>query len=417
MNKHNFKTGKIERCQICFSTKLNKVIELGYQPLANSLLKDLKEENTNEKFPINIVRCDDCTLLQIDFIVDQNKVYHLNYPYLPGITKTVDNEQKELSDFLFQQLNLNSDNLVVDIGSNDGSLLKHFKKKGIKTIGVEPTNIAKIANNNGIETIQSFFNKIISQKIVENNQKAKVITCTNVFAHMSTLGDVMDGIVNLLDEEGVFCFENHYIMEIIKKVQYDTFYHEHLRTYSLISLTKLFEIYNLNLYDAQIVSRYGGSIRCLVSKQKKIKTQRLKDLLNEENQTLIKDADSTYEKFVSDIKRSKKELINKILDLKKANKTIIAKSCPARAVVLLNYCGLNNNHLSYIAEQPSSLKLNLYVPGSNLKIVSDDILLEDQPDYILLLAWHLSEPIIKKWRERGLKSKFIVPLPNLQIYE
>ena len=417
MNNHNFKTGKIERCQICFSTKLNKVIELGYQPLANSLLKDLKEESTNEKFPINIVRCDDCTLLQIDFIVDQTKVYHLNYPYLPGITKTVDNEQKELSDFLFQQLNLNNDHLVVDIGSNDGSLLKHFKKKGIKTIGVEPTNIAKIANNNGIETIQSFFNKMISQKIIENNQKAKVITCTNVFAHMSTLGDVMDGIVNLLDEEGVFCFENHYIMEIIKKVQYDTFYHEHLRTYSLISLTKLFEIYNLNLYDAQTVSRYGGSIRCLVSKQKKIKTQRLKDLLNEENQTLIKDADKTYEKFVSDIKRSKKELINKILDLKKANKTIIAKSCPARAVVLLNYCGLNNNHLSYIAEQPTSLKLNLYVPGSNLKIVSDDILLEDQPDYILLLAWHLSEPIIKKWRERGLKSKFIVPLPNLQIYE
>ena len=417
MNNHNFKNGKIERCQICFSTKLNKVIELGYQPLANSLLNDLKEESTSEKFPINIVRCDDCTLLQIDFIVDQTKVYHPNYPYLPGITKTVDNEQKELSDFLFQQLNLKSDHLVVDIGSNDGSLLKHFKKKGIKTIGVEPTNIAKIANDNGIETIQSFFNKIISQKIIENNQKAKVITCTNVFAHMSTLGDVMDGIVNLLDEEGVFCFENHYIMEIIKKVQYDTFYHEHLRTYSLISLTKLFEFYNLNLYDAQLVSRYGGSIRCLVSKQKKIKTQRLKDLLNEENQALIKDADSTYEKFVSNIKRSKKELINKILDLKKANKTIIAKSCPARAVVLLNYCGLNNNHLSYIAEQPSSLKLNLYVPGSNLKIVSDDILLEDQPDYILLLAWHLSEPIIKKWRERGLKSKFIVPLPNLQIYE
>ena len=417
MNNHNFKTGKIERCQICFSTKLNKVIELGYQPLANSLLKDLKEESTNEKFPINIVRCDDCTLLQIDFIVDQTKVYHLNYPYLPGITKTVDNEQKELSDFLFQQLNLNNDHLVVDIGSNDGSLLKHFKKKGIKTIGVEPTNIAKIANNNGIETIQSFFNKIISQRIIENNQKAKVITCTNVFAHMSTLGDVMDGIVNLLDEDGVFCFENHYIMEIIKKVQYDTFYHEHLRTYSLISLTKLFEFYNLNLYDAKLVSRYGGSIRCLVSKQKKIKTQRLKDLLNEENQALIKEADSTYEKFVSNIKRSKKELLNKILDLKKTNKTIIAKSCPARAVVLLNYCGLNNNHLSYIAEQPSSLKLNLYVPGSNLKIVSDDILLEDQPDYILLLAWHLSEPIIKKWRERGLKSKFIVPLPNLQIYE
>ena len=301
------------------------------------------------------------------------------------------------------------------IGSNDGSLLKHFKVNGLKTIGVEPTNIAKIANNNGIQTIQSFFNEEVAGNIVNKNNKAKLITCTNVFAHMSTLGDVMDGIVKLLDEDGYFCFENHYIIEILNKVQYDTFYHEHLRTYSLISLNRLFEMYNLSLFDAQIVSRYGGSIRCIVSKKKQKPTQRLNDLINIEKNYLINNLTKTYDNFINRIVSSKNDLIKKISELKNKNKKIIAKSCPARAVVLLNYCELNNSDLNYIAEQPTSLKLNYYVPGTNLKIVNDDILSQDQPDYILLLAWHLSTPIINKWKKRGLKSKFIVPLPKVEI--
>ena len=415
MDQHNFLPGKINKCQICSSTNLVKVMSLGDQPLANSLIKDLDEENKLNKYPINIVRCDDCTLLQIDYIVDQNKVYHLDYPYLPGITKTVDNEQKELCDFLLKKINLKKNDLVVDIGSNDGSLLKHFKSNGLNTIGVEPTNIAKIANANGISSIQSFFNKNTAEKIIKKNGKAKLITSTNVFAHMSTLGDVMEGIEMLLDNDGYYAFENHYIMEILEKVQYDTFYHEHLRTYSLISLIKLFEMYNLNLFHAQIVSRYGGSIRCIVSKNKIEKTDNLKLLLNKENKYLIENCKNTYDKFIMDVKSSKKDLLNNIKNLKSKNFKIIAKSCPARAVVLLNYCGLNNDDLDYVAEQPTSLKLDYFIPGTKLKIINDDELLKDNPDYILLLAWHLSKPIINKWKKKGLKSKFIIPLPKVEI--
>tara|TARA_Y100000741_G_scaffold332707_1_gene288832 strand:+ start:1603 stop:2853 length:1251 start_codon:yes stop_codon:yes gene_type:complete len=415
MKQHNFLPGKVNNCQICGSTKLIKVMNIGDQPLANSLTKKKDLNHQVEKYPINIIRCEDCTLLQLDYIVDQNKVYHPDYPYLPGITKTVDNEQKELSDYLYKEFNLKKNNLVIDIGSNDGSLLKHFKSKGLKTIGVEPTNIAKIANQNGIKTIQSFFNEEAAERVLKQEGKAHVITCTNVFAHMSTLGDVMDGIVKILDEEGYFCFENHYIMEILKKVQYDTFYHEHLRTYSLISLVKLFEMYDLNLFDAQIVTRYGGSIRCVVSKKKQKKTDRLQSLINKEKILLIDNSSKTYDNFTSQIISSKKDLVNNVLELKSQNKKIIAKSCPARAVVLLNYCKLDNSHLDYIAEQPTSLKLNYFVPGTGLEIISDDILKKDEPDYILLLAWHLSEPIIDKWKKRGLKSKFIVPLPKVEI--
>jgi 2-polyprenyl-3-methyl-5-hydroxy-6-metoxy-1,4-benzoquinol methylase len=415
MKQHNFLPGKINNCQICGSTKLVDVMNIGDQPLANSLIKKKELNFQTEKYPVHFIRCKDCTLLQLDYIVDQKKVYHPDYPYLPGITKTVDNEQKELSDYLYKEFDLKKSDLIIDIGSNDGSLLKHFRDKGLKTVGVEPTNIAKIANQNDIKTIQSFFNEETAEKIIKDYGKAKVITCTNVFAHMSTLGDVMEGIVKILDDDGYFCFENHYIMEILEKVQYDTFYHEHLRTYSLISLVKLFEMYNLNLFDAQIVTRYGGSIRCVVSKKKQKQSDRLQSLINKEKISLIDNSLKTYDNFVSNVVSSKKDLINKVLELKAKNKKIIAKSCPARAVVLLNYCGLNNTHLDYIAEQPTSLKLNYFVPGTGLEIISDDILKDDEPDYILLLAWHLSEPIINKWKKRGLKSKFIVPLPKVKI--
>jgi len=415
MNQHNFLPGKINKCQICSSKNLIKIINLGDQPLANSLQKKTKEKYSQEKFPIIVVRCEDCTLLQIDYIVDQNKVYHLDYPYLPGITKTVDNEQKELSDYLFENLELKKNDTVLDIGSNDGSLLKHFRSKGLNVVGIEPTNIAKLANDNGIFTLQSFFNLEVVKNIISNKGKAKLITSTNVFAHMSTLGDVMDGIVEALDDNGFFCFENHYIMEVIEKVQYDTFYHEHLRTYSLISLIKLFEMYNLTLYHAQLVTRYGGSIRCIVSKKQKNKTDSLKKLLEIENEKLVKNKEKTYKDFVQNINQSKKDLTEKLSEIKSKNLTIIGKSCPARAVVLLNYCNLDENNLDFIAEQPTSLKLNYYIPGTNLEIVNDDILLEKKPDYVLLLAWHLSEPIIKKWKKKGLKSKFIIPLPKVRI--
>ena len=166
MEKHNFSIGKIKNCQICNSDDLINVMSLGDQPLANSLIKNLDDESKVKKYPINIVRCGNCTLLQIDYIVDQQEVYHLDYPYLPGITKTVDDEQKELCDYLIKKLNLEKNDLVVDIGSNDGSLLKHFKLYGLNTVGVEPTNIAKIANDNGINTVQTFFNEEASKNII-----------------------------------------------------------------------------------------------------------------------------------------------------------------------------------------------------------------------------------------------------------
>ena len=169
------------------------------------------------------------------------------------------------------------------------------------------------------------------------------------------------------------------------------------------------------LFDAQIVTRYGGSIRCVVSSSKKNKTSRLNDLIENEKKLLINNSTFTYENFANKIINSKEKIVEMISKLKNDNKRIIAKSCPARAVVLLNYCELNSTHIDYISEQPTSLKLDYFVPGTNLQIKSDNTLIDDKPDYLLLLAWHLSDPIMNKWNKRGLKSKYIVPLPEVKI--
>ena len=232
---------------------------------------------------------------------------------------------------------------------------------------------------------------------------------------MTTLHDVMLGIKNLLDKNGFFVLENHYMMDIIKYNQYDTIYHEHVRNYSLKSLILLFQQYDMKVIDAKIVKRYNGSIRIIASNnlQRKINLSVNKILKREKNFGLYKK--STWKKFAKKIEDSKKNLIKIIIKIKKEKKIIFANSCPARCATLLNYCNITNKDIPFIAEQPTSLKLNKYLPGANIPIVENKILEKKKPDYILLLAWHLKNPIIKELRKKGIKSKFIVPLPMPKI--
>ena len=367
------------------------------------------------RYPLKLLIFPESGSAQLSYFIDGSTIYFPEYPYRSGISKPLELYQRTFADDIVNQFNIKPNSLCIDIGSNDGTLLTGFKRNGMKTLGVEPTNMARFAQEeNKIQTIQSFFTETLAKEIIKDFGAAKVITMTNVFAHMSTLGDVMNSICLLLKEDGYFVFENHYIMPIINNVQYDTFYHEHIRTYSLLSLQKLFKIYNLNLYDAKIVKRYGGSIRCFVSRNKIKNSKNLNKLLKIEKNKLIKNFNKTYNNFKKNILISKKELINQISKIRIQNKTIAAKSCPARAVVLLNYCNIDSNQIKYIAEQPTSLKLNKYIPGTGIKVVDEKVLLKETPDYLLLLAWHISGSIIKKWSKK-IKTKFIIPLPKLKI--
>jgi len=354
-------------------------------------------------------------LAQIDYCVDGSLVYHPNYPYKSGVTKELVEYQSGISTSLTSKYNLQKGDLVVDIGSNDGTLLSGFKKNQISVLGIEPTNIAKIANQDGIETIQKFFDKKVADEIKTKYGKASIILATNMFAHMATLGEVISGIEHLLKNDGVFVFENHYLLDVIERGQFDTIYHEHLRTYSLKSIIKLFSYYDFTVTDVERGSRYGGNIRVHVTKgkNKNISENVIKLLELEEKSGLNKL--ETYTKFANRVKKAKTDFLNFILEVKKNGKTIVANSCPGRSVTLLNYYGIDSELIPYITEQPSSLKLGMFLPGKHIPIINNEILIKDQPDYVILLAWHYADSIIEQLKSRGLKSTFVIPLPDLTI--
>ena len=414
---HKIKNGHLNKCQICDSKKMHLILDLGHQPLCDSLLIKEMLNNPEKTYPLRMLWCEECSLAQLDYCVDGNEVYHQDYPYRTGITKELVEYLKDMSYSLTRKYDLNQNDLVVDLGSNDGTLLTGFKKNGTKTVGVEPTNIANIANKNNIETIQEFFTNDVADNIKNTHGEASLIIATNMFAHMATLGEVISGIESLLKTDGVFVFENHYLLDVIQGGQFDTIYHEHLRTYSLKSLIKLFSYYNFTITDVERGTRYGGNIRVHVTKGKnRDVSKNVESLLKLEEEFGLYKLE-TYRKFAERVKRAKNDFMNFILKIKTEGKTIVGNSCPGRSVTLLNYYGVDGDLLPYIAEQPTSLKLNLFLPGKHMPIVNNEILIKEQPDYVVLLAWHYAKPIMEQLKERGLKSNFIIPLPDMTVLE
>lgn len=357
-------------------------------------------------------------LAQLDYVVDGSLVYHPHYPYRSGITKELEVYQRAFARGIVDELAVPRESLCVDIGSNDGTLLTGFAQLGMRTLGVEPTNIASIARQeNQIETIQKFFTESLAREIVKDYGKAKVVTATNVFAHMAPLGEVVRGICALLDDDGVFVTESHYLLDVVEKNQFDTVYHEHIRTYSLKSLVTLFAYYGMEVFDVRRADRYGGNIRAYVARKgaRAIKAA-VPDLLALEVERGLFEP-KTYVRFRDRILENRDILMTLAYKARRSGLGFVGNSCPGRCSTLLNYYGMTRDLMPYLAEQPTSLKLGLYLPGKHIPVVDNRILIEEQPEYVVLLAWHYAAPIAEQLRARGLKSKFVVPLPQAQILD
>lgn len=412
---HSIKTGSILYCQVCNSAKLHKILDLGHQPLCDTLLTKEMLNQPEKTYPLRMVWCEKCTNVQLDYCVDGKEVYHPNYPYKSGVTKELVEYQETIGQSVVKNYGLKTNDLVIDVGSNDGTLLKGFKKTGVRILGVEPTNIAKIANANGIKTIQAFFDIKTSKKIKKKYGPASIIITTNTFAHMQTLGEFVMGAYNLLKDDGVFISETHYLLNVIEGGQFDTIYHEHLRTYSLRSLIALFNQYDFTVTNVERGSRYGGNIRVYATKGrgKPVSPEVSKLLKLEEKSGLGKL--KTYTDFAKRVRKARLEFMDFLIKTKKAGKTIVGNSCPGRCSTLLNYYGVDSDLLPYLAEQPSSLKLGLYLPGKHIPVVNNQRLIDEQPDFVVLTAWHYAKPIMEQLKARGLKSDFVIPLPDLKI--
>jgi hypothetical protein len=362
-----------------------------------------------------MVWCEKCTGVQIDYCVDGSEVYHPNYPYRSGISKPLADYQRQICLSLIRQYNLTKNDLAIDIGSNDGTLLSGFKREGIRVLGVEPTNIAKIAQKAGIPTVQSFFDIKTAKEIKKKYGPAAVITTTNVFAHMQTIGEVIMGIYHLLEEDGIFISETHYLLDVIEGGQFDTIYHEHLRTYSLRSLIELFKPYDFTVTDVERGDRYGGNIRVHVAKGRgRPVSKRVHELLSLEKKAGL-DKLATYEKFAKRVKKARIGFMDFLIKTKKRGDSIVGKSAPGRSATLLNYYGVDREMLPYIAEVDGGLKIGMYLPGKEIPIVHERILFKEQPKYIVMLAWHYAPFIMTRLKKAGLKSDFVIPLPDFRI--
>ena len=355
-------------------------------------------------------------MLQINYVVNNEEVFHLDYPYKSGITKILKDLLHSTSKYSVDNFKFSKNPLAIDIGSNDGTLLEGFKNHGFNVLGIEPTNIAKLANKKGIKTIQKFFDYETVQFIKKRYHKAEVITGTNIFAHISKLDTLMKGVKNLLNpDNGIFVTESHYAVNILNEMQFDSIYHEHLRFYLLKPLIFLLNKYGFNVIDASRIPNYAGSIRVTATLNKKIKPKKsIKQILNKEKKEGFY-SENKYKQYAKKVIKVKKDLSEMLWKLKLNKQRIVGVGCPGRSITLLAYCNITDQLIDYIAEQSSSLKLNMFTPSTHIKIIDEKHMIKKQPEYALILSWHYGKNVMKNLRNKGYKGKFIMPLPKPRI--
>ena len=406
------KSKTINRCQISGAKDLKTIISLGFLPPVNKMQKVGSKKEETTFFPVELMYSKFSKLVQLNNLVDKNILFPKEYPYTSSTTKILRENFKELYEECSRLISLESDDLIIDIGSNDGNLLNNFKKNH-KVLGVTPENIGRIAIKKGINTLIKYFDTKTSKYIFKKFGKAKIVTATNVFAHIENVRDLMNNILRVLKTDGVFITESHYLMPLIKELQYDTIYHEHLRYYSLLSLKFLFEKYNLSIFHAKKIPTHGGSIRVYAGKKGKFKVLgSVKKILDEERNFLNW---KNFRKFRYDVVKSKLNLYKILNKIVKRKDKIYGIGAPSRASTLINYLGLTNEIMQYVCEIEGSYKIGNYMPGTNIPIVSEKKLYQDKPQYAMLLSWHISKELISNLRKKGFKGKFIIPLPKPRI--
>jgi len=415
---HDVAAGPLKRCQISGSRRLDLVIDLGHQPPCAALRTRETLDAPEVSYPLRLMHCPESGLAQLDYVVPGEQLYPAAYPYRAGISSPVVEAQDALAANLAGRFGPLDGRLIVDIGSNDGTLLAAFARRGGTVLGVEPTGIAQIARDeNHVPTLQAFFTQALARDIAKDRGRARLITMTHVFAHMAPLGEVMRGVLELLASDGVLVIENHYLLALQEKNQFDSIYHEHLRTYSLKALCVLFGQYGLEVFDAERADRYGGNIRAYVARRGTCQvTPNVCWILQEEDRVGLHDP-ASWAAFRSRVLEQRDHCMEFLHRACREGASVAGVSAPGRATPLINFYGITPDLVPYLGELPTSLKLGQFVPGKHLPIVENRRLLEEQPDYLLLFSWHYGDFIAKRLRNEGLRGRMVVPLPKFKVLD
>jgi hypothetical protein len=400
----------VEQCQICGSDKLDAVLSLGYMPPVNQMVPIGQVPRQQPWFPTELLHCRQCELVQLGLAVDPVIIFPPEYPYTSGTTKLLRDNFADLYAESSRMLGLKADDLIVDIGSNDGTLISNFQKGGHRILGIEPTDVSKIANDRGIPTIQRYFGLDTAKDVKAKHGPASVVTAANCFAHIEDVHAIVEGIVEMLGDKGVFISESHYLIPLLDTLQYDTVYHEHLRYYSLGSLKYLLEMHGLEVFHARPIPSHGGSIRVYAARKgaQKIQDSVAKMLAAEPRGEAMA---QRLARFRDDVVLSKLRLMSMLRDLKEKGARIAGISAPSRASTMVNYVGLDEGIIDYVVEIQDSLKIGKCMPGTGIPVVDEAKLFADQPDAALIFSWHIADELAPKLRAKGFRGQLITPLP------
>ncbi|MBI4894361.1 MAG: class I SAM-dependent methyltransferase [Candidatus Aenigmarchaeota archaeon] len=409
---------RITRCRICKSEDLYKFLDLGMHPPSDAFLKKDQLDSVEEKFPLDVYFCGSCCLVQLGFVVPPEKLFTKNYVYVSSISTTMRSNWMDMAAEINKKFGVPEGSLVVDIGGNDGTLLKCFHDSGfsVTTLNIDPSDVAKTKVSEDVDVINDFFSENVASEVAKKFGKARIITGTNVFAHVDDLDDFMRGVGALLEDDGVLVLEFPYLMDLLEKIEFDTIYHEHLSYLSVGPLIKLYERFGMIIVDIDRIPVHGGSLRIFVKKKGlgTVAAKNVQDLVRLEKERGLYDLE-TYKDFSVRVSNLKKNLVAMLRDLKSGGKKIAGDTAPAKGNTLLNYCGIDDNVLDFIAEI-NPIKQGLYTPGTHIPVVPLEKIYEDKPDYLLILAWNFKDDIMrqqKDFRESG--GRFIVPVPEPEI--
>jgi SAM-dependent methyltransferase len=403
------------KCRSCGSTDAAMVLDLGLQPLANNYLTPADLAKPEPKFPLRLAVCKFCWLLQITDLVPPVELFS-EYLYFSSFSDLMLRHAREAVEGYIAEFDLDSQSLVVEIASNDGYLLQNFVKAKIPCLGIEPAvNIAKVAREKGIETLEDFFGRGIATKLADETRQADLILGNNVFAHAPDTNDFVAGLKKLLKPEGRIALEFPYGVEFIEHNEFDTIYHEHVFYFTLTALKPLFERHGLTIFRVERLPIHGGSLRLFAGHTGVHAVENsVTKLLADEKQKGV-DSLVCYEGFASQVYNIKRELAGLLATLKKEGKRVAAYGASAKGTTLLNFFGVGANDLDFIVDR-STYKQGRFTPGTHLPILPPEELLKRQPDYTLLLTWNFADEILaqqKAYRDAG--GKFIIAIPKIKI--
>ncbi len=403
-------------CRSCGGARLREFLSLGPTPLANAFLRSEEEFEAEPSFPLDVSFCQDCTLVQLVDVIDPELLFR-DYIYVSGTSRTMNAHFERYARSVTSDLGLETGDLVLEVASNDGSLLRRFRDLGVRTLGIEPArNVAQLARDAGIRTVEEFFSHETAKRVRSEEGPANAVIGNNVLAHVDDTADFLLGMRELLAPGGRVIVEVPYLGELLDRLEYDTIYHEHLCYFSVSALARLFERAFLVIERIERVPVHGGSLRVfgVASDELAEHGDGVRALMAEEEAAGMTGVER-YLTFARAVERNARELVALLSSLRESGHRLAAYGAPAKGNTLLNYCGIGTDLLPFTVDK-SPMKVGLYTPGMHLPVRPTTALAEEQPAFTLILAWNFADEIMRQEESyRAAGGRFLVPIPEPEV--